>query len=294
MVALGFMIRNVDDSFHIVGASEEWFLSGTGAAAQSIRLFDLHLRKQHELNRVFIRAFHLLLCLVPRITVELRWVSLVLLIETVVWSICLLVPDIKNAIDDFPLTAAIVMVALTFSWALSLLMPLVVSLLHPIVPLTGDEMKSLPGLLTTSAGYDSFHDFLKLEFSIENLYFWSEVNLYRQHAERLVLADEDEVGDEAIAELLEVARGIYADFIDESTAHQVNLSAPVVKGIRQVLAYVALLTLIYKPKPPKQINKSSRICSLSWFAASLFPFLSFNQCAYSTPHERLAGLSHVL
>ena len=210
----------------------------------SISTSDLDLREA-TLTALYFHLHFSFFCPILRIAVELRWVSLILLIETVVWSVCLLVPDIKDAIDDFPLTATIVMVALTFSWALSLLMPLLMSLLHPIVPLTGDEMKSLPGLLTTSAGYDSFHDFLKLEFSIENLYFWSEVNLYRQHAERLVLADdEDEVGDAAVAELLEVARGIYVDFIDESTAHQVNLSAPVVAGIRQVLAYVALLTLM--------------------------------------------------
>ena len=164
--------------------------------------------------------------------------SLALFIETAVWVVCLLVPDIKDAIGAFPLTTTIVMVALAISWALSLLMPLVVSLLHPIAQLTGAEMQSLPGLLTTQAGYDSFHDFLKLEFSIENLYFWSEVNLYRQHAERLIMSADESLIDESIGELLEIARGIYADFIQQSSANEVNLSAPIRRRIDDVIEYV--------------------------------------------------------
>lgn len=161
----------------------------------------------------------------------------VLFLETAVWAVCQLVPDMRHSIGDFPLTAAAVLVALTISWAISLLMPLIVSLLHPIAELTSAEKQSLSGLLTTQAGYDSFHDFLKLEFSIENLYFWSEVNLYRQHAERLLMSSDESLIDEAIGELLDIARGIYADFIKDSAPNEVNISAPIRKRIDTVMEY---------------------------------------------------------
>jgi hypothetical protein len=54
-------------------------------------------------------------------------------------------------------------------------MPIYVAVVHrPSIPTT-EEIKTLPGLLNTRIGFDAMHQFLKLEFSLENLLFWKEV-----------------------------------------------------------------------------------------------------------------------
>ena len=66
MVVLGFMIRNVDDSFHIIGASVAWFLSATEAAAQAFQRLTSFLEIGANVL-FFICTSHVLLCLVPQI-----------------------------------------------------------------------------------------------------------------------------------------------------------------------------------------------------------------------------------
>jgi hypothetical protein len=53
--------------------------------------------------------------------------------------------------------------------------PLFKSYQHLVVIPSDEQVKSLAALLNSADGFQSFQQFLRLEFSVENIFFWQEV-----------------------------------------------------------------------------------------------------------------------
>lgn len=138
----------------------------------------------------------------------------------------------------FPFTSVLALCALAWAWCVSLAMPLYMGFAHPPRVLTEDEMNSLPDLLRTPIGHECFKQFLKLEFSLENLFFWTSVNDYRAHAESVLASSSAARAADDIRSLLQEAMTIYATFIDSATAvHEINLSAAQLRRVQTSLDY---------------------------------------------------------
>ncbi len=79
---------------------------------------------------------------------------------------------------------------------------------HIIV--TVEKLATLQALLHYPAGYQSFYAFLKMEFALENLLFWTTINDFRSYS--LDLARNDNPADHA-AKLKKRAIDIYDEYV---------------------------------------------------------------------------------
>ena len=123
-------------------------------------------------------------------------------------------------------------------------MPLYYAVYLPPAAVTSvEQLSSLPSLLETREGYDAFHEFVKLEFALENLYFWKAIREYRATCAHLAQDQESPAGGQFRA-LLDDARKIYTDYIEVGAAnYEVNVSGEV----RGAAVFCCLFCLLVVP-----------------------------------------------
>ena len=119
-------------------------------------------------------------------------------------------------------------------------MPLAETYTAPPSELSEAQLETLPKLLNTQLGHDAFRRFLQLEFATENLYFWKEVNAYRDLCSSALQAatHSDELAAKALKKILKMTAFIYHLYVHPGAAtHEINIPAQILKEIQQTLVY---------------------------------------------------------
>ena len=161
-----------------------------------------------------------------KIKEELRFTGIVGIVAVIPWFIFnSLLEKVNNEV--FPFSTLVLLLTIIVAFAASTFWPLYRSLFRPpAVSLNVPEnINTLEGLLSDDEGFTSFKEFLSKEFSVENLLFWKEVDLYRKKKAR---------GADA-TELLPEAQSIYAKYIIPHSPYEVNLPGHIVKDLQKDL-----------------------------------------------------------
>ena len=106
--------------------------------------------------------------------------------------------------------------------------------------LSGTRLNDLVDLIGTKTGHDAFAAFLKLEYSIENLYFWKEINLYHGYCADLLVAGtrSEAQAVKAQRQMMRRAANIYHFYVAPSDAvYEINIRFSILDAIQRTLRY---------------------------------------------------------
>mmetsp|Transcript_20269 Transcript_20269/g.40161 ORF Transcript_20269/g.40161 Transcript_20269/m.40161 type:complete len:489 (-) Transcript_20269:68-1534(-) len=149
---------------------------------------------------------------------ELKWTAIVGGVFAISWGIFSTQPEI-NA--EFPVSTLCLFVIIAVAFSFSIVYPLYVSL-KPSPSLLNADVHNLRGLLNVSAGQISFKRYLALEFSVENILFYLECEVFARECGRL-----------NVQQKRDKEQAIYMKYIVEDAAYQVNLPASILKPLHE-------------------------------------------------------------
>lgn len=171
---------------------------------------------------------------------ELKITGLVACVGVVGWTVFNL-DRFESLNDSFPLSTLMLLVSGTTVFVMSTVIPLKRSYLEgehmdtgPV--LDSSSLSSLKDIIAQEAGRANFEQFLVKEFSVENMLFWREVNDFENSLNAVDTTGMDvlnpvhneEVSEDKFEELLEQARQIYENYIEDDSFKQVNLPADLI------------------------------------------------------------------
>ncbi|MES1916293.1 MAG: hypothetical protein MHM6MM_008125 [Cercozoa sp. M6MM] len=174
-----------------------------------------------------------------RIKEELRATAIVGVVVLVPWYLLNNIDSLVNGInDDFPLSTVLLWFFSLFVLGVSCVWPIYLSIKGVKVPEfePPEKIATLEQLLRNKAGHDSFKDFLKSEFSVENLIFWTHCEDYhRQVAEAQSKIDSGVAAPHTFKRIVKAAQVILRTYVESYAPLEVNLSHSVQTDISETM-----------------------------------------------------------